>query len=141
MVETQRTVHLARGPSSDQGTFGILTTDKGTQYHTGELPWRDNQHGVSCIPSGTYRCALYDSPKRGLVFMVHDVPDRDDIELHAGNWCGDKSIGYRSDVNGCILLGTEAGTLSGQRAVLYSRAAVQAFMDEMGPDDFRLIIE
>ncbi len=51
-----RTANLTSAPSTDQGTFGQLVLDDGATFCIGELPWRGNQHGVSCIPAGTYLC-------------------------------------------------------------------------------------
>ena len=61
-----------------------------------ELPWRDNQHDISCIPAGVYTCAYTDHPTHGWVYQVMDVPDRDAILLHIGN--------KPADTEGCILL-------------------------------------
>lgn len=138
---TQRSATLVRQPSTDQGTFGVLTTDRGDRFHTGELPWRDNKAYISCVPVGTYLCTTIDSPNHGLVYVLHDVPGRSGCEIHVGNWCGDKSKGYKSDVLGCILLGTDVGNLAGQRAVLHSGKALELFLAAMNGEDFELTIE
>jgi hypothetical protein len=135
-----RSAKLVRQSSTDQGTFGLLTTDRGDRYHTGELPWRYNQRGVSCIPPGKYLCRLEHSPKRGEVYYVTNVKDRSNIQIHRGNWCGDKTLGYKSDVLGCILLGTDSGVLAGQRAVLHSGVALEMFMLDMAGANFELEI-
>lgn len=62
-----------------------------------ELPWKDNAINISCIPSGNYPASLYESPSKGLVILLEDVPNRTYIEIHAGN--------YTSDIEGCILVG------------------------------------
>jgi hypothetical protein len=49
------------------------------------------------IPCGTYRVTLYDSPKHGRVPLLHDVPGRTWIEIHAGN--------SQKDTTGCLLVG------------------------------------
>ncbi len=136
-----RAARITRGPSTDEGTFGNLVTDAGNHYHSGELPWRDDQPGLSCIRPGTYRCSLYDSPTHGLVFKLQNVPGHTYVEIHGANWCGDKLKGLKCQLLGCICLGTDIGELEGQRAVLHSQKALQLFMDEMGPDDFELTIE
>lgn len=135
-----RSAKLIRQPSSDQGTFGVMTIDNGDRYHTGELPWRNNQRGISCIPPGKYICKIGHSPKRGDVYYVTNVKGRSNVQIHRGNWCGDKTRGYKSDVLGCILLGTDSGMLEGQRAILHSAIAIEMFMKDMGGADFELEI-
>lgn len=134
-------VTLIRGPSTDEGTFGLLKTEPGDVFHTGELPWRDNDHGTSCIPPGVYICKLINSPKHGMCYQVMSVPGRDMIEIHSANWMGDKSLGLKSQLLGCIALGKSIGMLEGQTAVIGSRAAIDEFNDAMGAQDFELTIK
>ena len=113
---------LTRDDQNDTRTYGTLYDENGAVFcQTLELPDRGNAHGVSCIPVGTYRCVKRWSPKHGTdVFGVDHVPDRSDIEIHAGN--------TPKDSLGCILLGTERGQIDGVDAVLHSRVAVGALM-------------
>ena len=113
---------LLRTDTSDEGTFGVLVFDD--QYiYTGELPWRNNQPNISCIPEGKYDLRMCTSPKYGPAYQVTNVPGRSGVLLHAGNFCGDTDKGYRTHVSGCILLGSKRGRLHGQKAVLASRIA------------------
>jgi len=85
-----------------------------------ELPWLNNQHNISCIPEGIYTAVRYMSPKRGYeVFELTNVPDRDAIEIHVGN--------YPKDTDGCILLGLEYGDC----AVGSSQLAFVKFMNKL----------
>jgi hypothetical protein len=136
----ESTVQLLRIRRNDQGTIGILSTPYGFQCHTLELPWRDNQKSISCIPPGEYITRIRVSPKYGKVYHVQDVPNRTYILIHSGNWAGDVEKGYRTHVNGCILLGLQRGLLDGQVAVLNSRLAVSRFMRHMNNIDFTLNI-
>jgi len=68
------------------------------------------------------------------------VPERTDIEIHSGNFCGDKDEGYKSHVEGCIILGQKIGMLEGQVAVLSSHQALVAFEADMGKQSFVLSI-
>lgn len=136
-----RATHLIRQPSTDEGTFGVLTLDTGDRFHSGELPWRYNARGVSCVPPGKYRCVIHESRRFGRCYILKDVKNRSNILIHRGNWCGDKTLGFKTDVLGCILLGTDEGRLSGQRAVLNSGKAMDLFMRIMDGDDFELTIE
>lgn len=130
---------LTRGQSTDAGTFGTLQLD-GQALHTVELPWRDNKPQASCIPPGTYRCAIVQSPKFGRVYGVRDVPGRSHILIHAGNYGGDKAMGFRSDLLGCIAPAMLVGTLDGQMAGLQSRAALAELMAWGGGAPFDLEI-
>lgn len=131
---------LMRGPSTDQGTPGVLLREDGSPIaYTLELPWRENRRRVSCIPPGAYPCRYVVTAKRpDGVYLLGNVPGRDSILIHSGNVAGDASKGLESDVLGCILLGRVRGTRRGQMAVLLSRPAVRAFAEEMERQPFTL---
>lgn len=130
---------LIRTETSDEGTFGILVYDHRVVF-TGELPWRDNKRGESCIPAGVYQVQMHTSPRFGRCYEIKDVPGRTDILLHNGNWCGDDTMGFRANVDGCVLLGLRRGPLDGQRAVLNSKRARHKFENDMNGKDFELEI-
>jgi hypothetical protein len=137
-------LELVRTLSDDQGTSGVLVgADR--LYHTLELPWRDNQRKVSCIPAGIYQCAIVKSPRFGRIYSVLDVPGRSHILIHSGNFAGDKALGFDSHVEGCILLG-RLGALRNthermQRAVVVSKATLGKFMSAMGGRPFLLEVK
>lgn len=135
----ERIVNLCRLKRSDQGTRGILLYGD-FNCQTLELPWRNNQKSISCIPAGEYPVEIRMSPKYGKIYWVKDVPDRTFILIHWGNWAGDESKGYKSNVNGCILLGKQRGILNNQWAVLNSRITIRRFMQEMQNEPFTLRI-
>jgi hypothetical protein len=133
-----QTVTITREKSEDYGTFGILAIDDTVEtFITLELPDRDNKPGKSRISAGSYLCIKNTGKKGG--FRVLDVPGRDDILIHVGNFAGDTSKGCRSDVEGCILVGTKRGKLNGQTAVLNSRIAMKR-LGELLQVPFNLII-
>jgi len=66
-----------------------------------ELPWLNNQHNISCIPEGVYDCLRIIHPAKGRCFAVQNVPDRDGILIHKGNYVN----GSKIDSKGCILPG------------------------------------
>lgn len=132
-------VPLIRTESGLEGTFGKLLAPDYT-FSTAELPWKNNQTSISCIPFGEYECSIVDSPKYGLVYQVHNVPNRTHILFHWGNWAGDKSSGYKSNSDGCIILGMTRAIISGQNAVSSSRVAVERFHKIMGNKPFTLIV-
>lgn len=131
---------LTREPDDEQGTYGKLRLPDGTEFFTLELPWRGNATGASCIPPGTYKVAIRNSPKFGRIYEVMNVPGRTAILIHSGNVAGDKNAGYNSHVEGCILLGLNKGKVSNQKAVQQSRAAVAQFMEKMGGQPFTLSV-
>lgn len=134
---------ITRGESTVAGTFGVFRisfVDTFWTCHSLELPWKDNRVKLSCIPPGTYQCALVQSPKFGTVYGVQDVPGRSAILVHAGNWGGDIEKGLKSDIEGCILLGLGKGMLSGQPAITSSRDAVNKLMSLTGGRPFELTI-
>lgn len=119
---------LLRTETGDQGTFGELTTDTGLSLVTGELPWRDNLTGLSCIPAGEYIATIAWSERfQRSLYRLQSVPNREAILLHNGNYCGDTWKGWRSDVEGCILLGSHLGVGDkNQKIVSMSRWALDA---------------
>jgi len=124
---------------SNQGTLGMIYYD-GFKCYTLELPWKENARNVSCIPKGSYEVKMRLSPKYGQAYWVSDVPDRSFILIHSGNWAGDKSKGFKTHVNGCILLGQKRGLLLSQLAVLNSRITVKRFMRKLQFQPFTLDI-
>lgn len=136
---------LLRQAESDEGTFGTLKVYEGGALlyscFTGELPDRDNQQSISCIPSGRYSCQPWHSKKFPDHYNVMRVPGREAILIHEGNFCGDKRKGYKSNVAGCILVGRALGTIQGQKAVLSSRLAMNDLRDVLGENLFSLEIK
>ena len=135
--------------STDQGTPGAagLHNAAGIELwsaHSLELPWRDNQPEVSCVPAAIYVATVVPSGRFGYpVYQLKAVPNRTACELHDGNWAGDVSLGYRSDVEGCTVFGTTAGQLAPpgkapQLAVMNSDVARKALMAATGGADIEV---
>jgi hypothetical protein len=136
----ERNVRLCRLARSDQGTEGLLLAGD-FNCKTLELPWRDNQRQISCIPPGEYDVEMRLSNKYGRIYWIRRVPERTYILIHSGNYAGDKSKNFKTHVMGCILLGKHHGYLGGQRAVLNSRITVRAFMRNMEYQKFKLHVQ
>lgn len=134
-----KTATLRRTVMGDTGTFGTLEVE-GQTFRTGELPWRDNATGKSCVPAGVYFVSWRLSGKYGHKFTLLSVDGRSHILIHAANFCGDEDLGYKAQVDGCIALGSDVNELDGQMAVRGSKDAVAAFEKLMGTDDFELEI-
>lgn len=94
---------LERYNYTDRSTQGVLLCEGLWICDTLELPWKDNQRRVSCIPEGIYNVRKHISPKFGEVIHVLNVPERDAILIHAGNKV--------SDVQGCILPGIKSNDI------------------------------
>jgi len=135
-------VYIKRIEEGSQGTFGYLAVPQvGFSCFTAELPWLDNARNKSCIPKGTYILEPFDSPDHPNVYKVKDVPGRGAILIHVGNYAGDKAKGYKTDSDGCILLGKSLGYLGRQRAVISSRVAIREFVRKVKKYPLKLIIE
>ena len=133
-------IYLIRFNGNLHGTQGMLFAPS-WNCCTMEPPWLHNVKSRSCIPEGRYNVTIVDSPKYGRVYEVQDVPGRTGILFHAGNYAGDEETGYRTDTDGCILLGEEHGILDDQEVVLNSRITVDEFMDVMDGRPFTLAIK
>jgi hypothetical protein len=134
-----RTATLTRIDSSPLGTFGWFR-DRDLQFRSLELPWHDNAPRISCIPPGTYLCRWHQSPSKGWVYRLDGTAPRSEILIHVGNWAGDVDHGFRTDSNGCILLGLTRGVIEGQMGIGRSRAALQQLADHFAQQDFELTI-
>lgn len=66
--------------------------------HTLELPWKDNQQNISCIPEGEYKVEKRFSKKFKSHFHITNVEGRSYILIHPGN--------YYTDIRGCVLVGS-----------------------------------
>ena len=134
-------VNSYRYRSSDQGTFSRWLCDAvGFDSFCIELPWKNNEQSVSCIPAGSYTVIIRKSPKYGYVFHVTAVDGRSWILIHAGNYAGDTKKKYKTHSQGCLLLGQYPGMLAGQQAILNSRATVKKFQRLMNNQTFKLNI-
>lgn len=130
---------LQRIRQTSKATFGEMRDSSGERLcYTIERPWLGNQHGVSCIPPGSYHVRLRWSPKHERnVYGLLDVPGRSDIEIHSAN--------LPSELEGCIALGTEFGEVSTAKhgdgyGVRHSKDAVTAFESTVGVTDWTLVI-
>ncbi len=135
----KQALQLIRNNSTIQGVTGLLWAND-FRLNTIELPWKDNQRDISCIPVGRYDVIPYNSPLHGSVFLVKAVPDRGSIEFHILNWAGDAALGYRTDSEGCIGVGTSIGEIAGQTAILRSASAMKLLLGYCDGDGFSLHI-
>lgn len=123
---------LKRINSSSECVLGVLELDDKEVCKTLELPWRDNQKGISCIPTGEYKLSPYPSSRFGEVYIVNDVPNRTGILIHTGNTA--------DDIEGCILVGDSYGKLNGKKAVLNSKQTFKVLKELLGNEEYMLNI-
>lgn len=107
---------LVRKIFSDTETIGTLLYEGQKIAYTLELPWRDNQKNISCIPCGRYQGNLV-----GSTIRLHNVPGRNGIKIHVGN--------SHKDIRGCILLGKEMHESKGIYTLTHSVIAVTEFIN------------
>ena len=92
---------ILRDTFTDESTVGELFINGERFCDTLELPWRDNQRSISCIPIGSYkvrlRTARESATRDYLHLLVQEVKDRSHILFHRGN--------SAKDTRGCILVG------------------------------------
>ena len=127
---------LLRDTFSDESTIGELFINGERFCDTLELPYRDNQRSISCIPTGEYKVRLRlprESATRHYIhLLVKDVKDRSHILFHRGNTA--------KDSRGCILVGQ--GT---QQDIVYnSTLAMDLLIKEiinLGGENINLIIK
>ena len=127
---------LLRDTFTDESTIGELFLNGERFCDTLELPYRDNQKSISCIPTGEYKVRLRlprESATRHYIhLLVKDVKDRSHILFHRGNTA--------KDTRGCILVGQ--GT---QQDIVYnSTLAMDLLIKEiinLGGENINLIIK
>lgn len=95
-----------------KGTNGAIRYGSEKICHTIELPWKDNQPFVSCIPEGRYLLEKRITHERGFHLILKNVPERSWILIHPAN---DALL----ELEGCIapvtkLLGIGKGLKSGK---------------------------
>jgi len=125
-------ITIKRTHYREDGTFGVID-DEGEMFAlTVELPWKDNQQNVSCIPEGEYDLKRKKSHHFGEVFEVLNVPNRTDVLIHPAN--------TKDDLKGCIGLGEQFEPIGSLDAVLLSRQAVSEFMKRMKGFDYGKLV-
>lgn len=91
-------IEIERKYRKEKYIIGLMTVDGRFFCDTLELPWRDNQQNISCIPEGRYDIRLTYSQKFCRVLpLVMDVPNRSGIRVHAAN--------RPEEITGCIAVG------------------------------------
>ena len=118
---------LTRIDESEKQTIGVLyllnyNDNIITDFDSLELPYKENKQDISCIPNGNYKCVKRNSSKFGNHLHILNVPNREYILIHKGN--------YHTDILGCILIGTDLKDINndGEIDVIRSRDAMESLM-------------
>jgi hypothetical protein len=102
-TNTLKFARLKRTISNSKQTLGQLDIFSGEQVQfsckTLELPWKNNEKSISCIPEGKYTVIKRVNERFNKHFLLQEVPNRDYICIHAGN--------YINQTHGCILAGLD----------------------------------
>jgi hypothetical protein len=141
---------LIRDETGDEGTFSTGMLTEGEQrlgwWNFIELPWRDNAPGLSCIPPGMYYAhIIVSSHFHRDVYLLEGIPNRDAIEMHPANFAGDATLGYHSDLKGCMAPGTGRGELMApngikQKVVLSSAKALDELIAATMSEPIEIVI-
>lgn len=123
---------------SDDGhqTLGTLSVNfSDFTCKTLELPWKDNQRRISCIPKGEYICKwTFSNAMQTYHYEITNVPGRDGIRIHAAN--------YVEQLLGCIALGAGIKDLNNDKIgdLYHSGNTIRAFQELMDHQTFKLTI-
>jgi len=117
-------MHLERFAYLKKGTLGKIELPNRTIY-TLELPWKDNEPFVSCIPCGEYRIELDEEGKYTGELELQDVPGRSEIVIHPGNW--------PREIKGCIAPGLQFHDSIINPAVWSSKLALKYLKEHLKP--------
>lgn len=93
-----------------EGSNGVLMCGDLKICSTIELPWKENQRKISCIPEGRYELKRRYTTRFGYHFMISHVPDRSNILIHAFNNALAESKGCIAPVT--LVTGEGKGILS-----------------------------
>lgn len=115
-LELLRTYYL-------KGTNGDILKDGLGLCHCIELPWKENEHSISCIPEGRYELRKRYSKKFDWHLEVINVEGRDLILIHPAN-------DALKELKGCIAPVT---TLTGPGRGNNSRAVLRKLKDMIYP--------
>ncbi len=138
---------IRRGQQQVWGTPGKLVTAAGYVCDTLELPWRNNERGLSCIIADSYSGWLWQSPTmKRTVVRLENKHGRQDCLIHSGNFAGDTLLDIDGDghggdlvtnVHGCTLVGHGYGEIQNkqgemQQGILHSRDALNELVEHLG---------
>lgn len=103
-------IQREKHPLVTPGIFQLNTNHP--KIYTQELPWKNNQSKVSCIPEGNYRCLPHiTTNNKGVsrhTWQLQNVPNRDGINFDIANFACDcvfEKVQHNAEILGCIAIG------------------------------------
>ncbi len=113
------------------GTLGKVYDDKDNFICVSlELPDLGNQTGISCIPTGIYKCTRDETGKHQY-YKVNDVENRSNIEIHVAN--------KPSELKGCLAFGDKWVIYKSEAFISNSKATLDNLLERY-PKGFYLVI-
>ena len=111
----------------------LISTTSNFEVETLELPWKDNQKEISCIPNGIYEVTARYTKTFKKHWHIRRVKNRTWILIHIAN--------YTRQIKGCIAPGLTHADINGDGVidVTNSRKAMNKLRDEL-PDRFTIEI-
>lgn len=106
-----------------RGTNGELLLHGERVCFTIELPWKNNERQVSCVPEGRYELKKRYTPKFGRHFILLAVPNRSYILIHAAN-------DALKEIKGCI---ASVSSITGEGKGLQARLALAKLVSTVYP--------
>jgi hypothetical protein len=118
-----------------EGVVYNTENEKVFEFVTLELPWKDNERNISCIPEGEYLVKKMPPTKKRKYqyFWVQEVPGRDSILWHPGN--------YTRQILGCILPGESLIDMDNDGIIdVTNTASTLKILTALMPHKFKLTI-
>ena len=106
------------------GTNGEISNNGKRLCFSIELPWKNNQPQISCIPEGSYELKKRYSQKHGHHLQVLNVPGRNLILLHPAN-------DALKELKGCV---APVSLLTSEGKGSSSRIALKKILDTVYPE-------
>ena len=99
-----------------------------------ELPWKNNERSISCIPEGTYLVTKEPAKESRPYpyFRLHNVPKRSGILVHRGQ--------KPQHSKGCIIVGSRFTNVESMEPTLSESTVKLTWMTDNMPDRFYLTI-
>jgi len=128
-------ITLIRGQEVGNATPGLLYLDGKPECATLEDISRDIKvKGETCIQKGSYKVTITMSDRfKKLMPILANVPNFKGIRIHSGN--------TSADTEGCILVGTTAGTLNGNATISGSIVAFDRLMKKLQASTTPIVME
>lgn len=117
------------------GVVGDLyLDDSGVFCHSMELPWKNNEPDISCLPLGDYVCIVTHSPafNKELYLIIEPFEHRAGFRIHAAN--------RLRELRGCVAFGENFTEVDNSVFLQTSAKWVKAVMEHFKNEPFLLQI-